>query len=1076
MPDLDALARLFDVIAQWEQAGSNPEGLLNQTLPVVQSALPEVQAMRLYTAVGQNLFPTAATDASTTANGLTVADALQAQNPTSTTEGQIWQFPLQDHAHTFGLLEVSVQGALTAPRWLQLAAERVAQGLLRQINVAFQQAHQAATAALVRATTAQEIAGAIGQHILDRGQFVSIILLQFDSEKNLIGFKTLASANREEAFKVDAVVALTMDDLGDLGRHMLVHGEPIILENMQNIEGMANLIKTWNDTVPILSACALPLRDSSGVFGLIGINNVRGVLNVPPQKLALLQILADQVAIMLRSLQAAEQSQQTKAIADQLLYTNRAISSSDNDSEMSWSILQAMPREIVMTAIVLFDNPTTGEDMPGAATLAVVTTRDSILHPDVRDVFPPGDEHLPTIIHEMIDGQIRVMENSRTAPYIALPNATRYLNDLGVYSFVSVGLRSGRRLLGFLMFGSPQSVRSSTSHFDNVLAVADQVAVTVENRNLLRQMETSLEEIRLLYTVNRDLIQSRSEIDVLRVLRKHLAGEASSIYLVTLEWSGDRLASLVPTWLIDERGREIGSDRNMIGTITPERMEQLKAEWALQGHEVDVIEDLADILQVRPVSQLSYDSGIRSMVVIPVYDGQKLVQQVGFNYPRPRQFDSQTRRLFDAIRDQITIVLQNQRLLRETQRAMAGLGSRVRVLQTINEVSAQLVAAPDEQALLDLTCEVLYQALQVDHVGVVLNEARGESTFGTIVSEFPLTGVLGQQVENSAALQARLRQQRNPVIINQVEDHQQFTAATREVLEQVGAKSIMLVPLIDVQNHYMGSIGLDMFSAERSFDTEMADIALAITTQVAVSLQNLRLLRDAQRQARQMEDIASLSRSVQSTLDLPRLLEIALNNAANILSFDYICVVLYDLNKNEPRLAAYRESGDLVYFETDTIHAAADFANSTLSHVWHTKAPLVIDDLPADDSGLRHLVREDMRSVVGVPLFARGVVIGVVEAASRMSYAYPQVDTAIFQQFVSQIAVALENVEAYLQSQRVARSKATASEITSLLQRRIEIEQLLGVTMNELGHALQARRARIRINPDAIPRENGKKS
>jgi len=50
-----------------------------------------------------------------------------------------------------------------------------------------------------------------------------------------------------------------------------------------------------------------------------------------------------------------------------------------------------------------------------------------------------------------------------------------------------------------------------------------------------------------------------------------------------------------------------------------------------------------------------------------------------------------------------------------------------------------------------------------------------------------------------------------------------------------------------------------------------------------------------------------------------------------------------------------------------------------------------------------------------------------------------------------------------VQSQRLARSKALVNDISSQLQQQMEIEQLLDVTINELGKALGARKARIHL-------------
>jgi GAF domain-containing protein len=79
---------------------------------------------------------------------------------------------------------------------------------------------------------------------------------------------------------------------------------------------------------------------------------------------------------------------------------------------------------------------------------------------------------------------------------------------------------------------------------------------------------------------------------------------------------------------------------------------------------------------------------------------------------------------------------------------------------------------------------------------------------------------------------------------------------------------------------------------------------------------------------------------------------------------------------------------------------------------------------------------------------------------------------AAIQQLCSQLAIALDNTEAFERSQRIARHKALANQIATRLQEQMEIEGILSTTIHELGRAVRARRARIRLGLQAgdVPR------
>jgi hypothetical protein len=68
---------------------------------------------------------------------------------------------------------------------------------------------------------------------------------------------------------------------------------------------------------------------------------------------------------------------------------------------------------------------------------------------------------------------------------------------------------------------------------------------------------------------------------------------------------------------------------------------------------------------------------------------------------------------------------------------------------------------------------------------------------------------------------------------------------------------------------------------------------------------------------------------------------------------------------------------------------------------------------------------------------------------------------------ITQFTVALENAEAYAQSQRAAKNQALVNNITAHLQRSSDVQRMMEVTLEELSRALGARRARARLTVQA---------
>ncbi len=147
----------------------------------------------------------------------------------------------------------------------------------------------------------------------------------------------------------------------------------------------------------------------------------------------------------------------------------------------------------------------------------------------------------------------------------------------------------------------------------------------------------------------------------------------------------------------------------------------------------------------------------------------------------------------------------------------------------------------------------------------------------------------------------------------------------------------------------------------------------------------------------------------------------------------------------------------------DTANAVSVALDQTfVGQVWQMQELLGIADtqaLPVHPTDYD----PSLRSLLIAPIRSRGQVLGIVTIGSTLPYRYTETDQAIFQQMINQLAVALENAQAFEQSQRATKNEALINDISTQLQRRSAVEDMLEVAISELGTALGARRGRIRL-------------
>jgi len=630
--------------------------------------------------------------------------------------------------------------------------------------------------------------------------------------------------------------------------------------------------------------------------------------------------------------------------------------------------------------------------------------------------------------------------------------------DIG--AMVIVPMVANQRLTGVIVFIHPTTQPIPPNRLRALRNLADQAAVVFENQTLLRSTAQTLDETRTLYEVNRSILAAQDTLDILRALRTYLAPDAMVITHLNVLYNDElQLQDLVSDYVSTTDGERVGEFplRESVGI---EKLSALGKYWNVDKHSIALIENMDTVATDYPLGDFSRMQGVRSSISIPIRERDMVREAITITFDYPQVFDERKHRLYEALSDQIGIVLQSHRLLRDTQSSAAQLGSQVRMLRLVNQLSATISTVQDEQTLLDEAARVLTEAVGVDHSGIVLVNIQG--TLGTVVSEYPGIGTLGTQIEvSNTELIQMIRDSRQPFITNDLENDVRVTEATRDLMKKNGIHAFGFFPII-VQERLFGSIGLDIITPGQQFTPEMVDIAQTITTQVAIGLQNIRLLNDTQRRAEQLQRITAFSQSVQATLDLPNIFNLMLAESAEMLQQDQMSIALYDPAQGQLRKVAEQAEG----FANVNLNADETVPlKGYIANVWETWQLLHIQD--AKNAPEKIEPKTNARSLMVAPLISRGRILGIVSVGSARAYAYSETDIAVFQQLVSQVAVAIENADAFRQSQRVAKNEALVNDISTQLQRQMDIHSMLDVTVNELGRVLGARRARIRLGTNA---------
>jgi GAF domain-containing protein len=101
---------------------------------------------------------------------------------------------------------------------------------------------------------------------------------------------------------------------------------------------------------------------------------------------------------------------------------------------------------------------------------------------------------------------------------------------------------------------------------------------------------------------------------------------------------------------------------------------------------------------------------------------------------------------------------------------------------------------------------------------------------------------------------------------------------------------------------------------------------------------------------------------------------------------------------------------------------------------------------------------------MGAPLLAGESLLGIITVQDRrLEGRFTEDDSALLATIASQVATAIQNNRLLEETQRTARRERLIHEITSKLRRAPDIRSILDTTAREVGRALNASRASVRL-------------
>lgn len=447
---------------------------------------------------------------------------------------------------------------------------------------------------------------------------------------------------------------------------------------------------------------------------------------------------------------------------------------------------------------------------------------------------------------------------------------------------------------------------------------------------------------------------------------------------------------------------------------------------------------------------------IRSAYFIALRANQKVIGFLSLNdTQRPIVLSEAERMSYRSLVEQASAVIERYTLITQST-------ERLQLLQLLNEITNVANTQQDEISLLNYSARALQETIKVDHVGI--NIITDAGNMGRVVAEFPQYGHSGIMIPVDDAISTFMRQRGDVFVTQSVANSTKLNNTTRQSLRELGIYSMAVVPMFDLKRQLIGSISFNMMKEGSVISSDTVELARTIVSQLSLSVQKMRLYNQAQRQFTRIQKINAFGQSAQATQDLETIVGFALDYLPQVATYDYAAIYVYDRSLKSLGIIARAQHGDTSLFNTP-LPVKSEF-NSLLSQVWGDYEPIIVDDI-SQNSLWVHPLSKVYKSFAVLPLVSSGRGFGIIELAQEAPYGYGMSDIVILRQMANQIGVALDNADAFIRSRQITQTKSRANEITTRLQQQSDMESMLRVTVQEVGRALGAKRARIRLATSA---------
>jgi HD-GYP domain-containing protein (c-di-GMP phosphodiesterase class II) len=540
------------------------------------------------------------------------------------------------------------------------------------------------------------------------------------------------------------------------------------------------------------------------------------------------------------------------------------------------------------------------------------------------------------------------------------------------------------KVIGLLELQSYHNHAYSSDDLDLLQMLANQIGLAIQNARLFGETRARLNELNTLHQASQTLLTSALDPEATYVAIHQAIARVMPCEALSIVLEDESLGDYHGVYLYDKSGRtpsrRISRGAGLSGRVIPSGKTLQIDDYAAQN-------TIAGVHFGDP-------ERVRSILAVPLRRGDQTIGMVATQSYQPHAFTSDHRVLLETLAAQFATSIENARLYEQTS-------ARLRELQVIATVSSALSAASTRAEMYTAVLDQLVPALDVD--GALIE------TFDPLSGELVIQAargvgesLVGRRIPRGESLSAHVLATGKPYLNNEARNDSLLFSA-----EAFGeCRAAAGVPMrIGTQ-----ILGLAWIASRRALTDDDGRVLTAIANIAANALHRASLNEQTERQLNRLAVLRTIDRVISSSFDVLLTLGIILEHTLTELGVDAVSVLVHRPYTHILEHLASRG------FRTRAIEQTRLRMGESFAGRAALEQQIVhISDLRtrANDFIVKDLVAEGYTEYYGVPLIAKGHVVGVLEIFHRAPLPRDPEWREFCETLAGQAAIAIDNARLF---------------------------------------------------------------